>query len=883
MEIIAGHANADFDCLGAMIAAHLLYPDALLVLPGGTEKRLHDYCARFESQLPTFTSPKEIDCTTVSRLILVDCQHPERIGALAACLSNKSISVHIFDHHPVTEASILADGGIVQPSGSTSTILAGKLRQFNLSISPVEATTVMLGIYEDTGKLLFPGTGTDDFNAAAWLLSQGANLQIVAEYVSRGLTAEQVGLLDRLLTNLSRKMLNGVPVAISFAVCEEYVNDISRLAEMMREMERLDVLFLLVDMGNSIAMVGRSRLSDVDAGAIMRHFGGGGHTTAASATVRGQSLKQLLEKLERLLTLSITPCRTARNIMSSPVKTLPSGIAMEEALLLLIRYNCTSMPVVCSEKMVGIISRKTVEKALFHGLGSQKVDEYMHTDFFRATPETSISSIQVEIVGGNQRFVPVFDGEQLVGAVTRTDLLRYLYSGIATEPESIYDVARLGFVTRHHLLEKNMKKHLLPEAIDLLRDLGATADALNIEIYAVGGFVRDLILGISNFDIDITVDGDGIFFAEQFVAAHRCRLRSHKQFGTAVIIFPDGSKVDVASTRLEYYKSPGVLPTVERSSLRHDLYRRDFTINTLAISLNKGKFGVVTDYFGGRLDLQKRVIKVLHNLSFVEDPSRVFRAIRFEQRLNFTIAPHTEHLMRNTVRMNGLEPLSGSRIFHELLLIMKEQKAASALKRLEDFELLPTISPTLKLPPDTVRIMRQADDVLAWYRLMYLPDQCKLWMVYFLAFTNDMKLPDFKEMLQRLSIPQKQVDSVFGQRGEVHRLCKNLRRIIKKGETLKNSELYQFLHGLAMESLLYLAAMLYEEELRRLVSLYLTKLRTMHTSIDGTQLKDLGLKPGSHYRTILQKLLYARLDGEITEYWEELQLAKELIKNIQSI
>ena len=142
-----------------------------------------------------------------------------------------------------------------------------------------------------------------------------------------------------------------------------------------------------------------------------------------------------------------------------------------------------------------------------------------------------------------------------------------------------------------------------------------------------GGW-RDLLLGVENLDIDVTVEGDGIFFAERFAATHNCRVRCHHTFGTAVLIRPDGSKVDVASTRLEYYESPGVLPTVERSSLRHDLYRRDFTINTLALCINEARFGLLTDYFGGRQDIQKRTVRVLHNLSFVEDPTRVFRAIR---------------------------------------------------------------------------------------------------------------------------------------------------------------------------------------------------------------------------------------------------------------
>ena len=230
----------------------------------------------------------------------------------------------------------------------------------------------------------------------------------------------------------------------------------------------------------------------------------------------------------------------------------------------------------------------------------------------------------------------------------------------------------------------------------LLYDLGKTGDKLGLPVYAVGGFVRDLLLGTENLDLDVTVEGDGIFFAEHFAAGRGGRVRGHPIFGTAVVVLPDGGKLDVASTRLEYYESPGVLPTVERSSLRHDLYRRDFTINTLALCLNSDRFGMVTDFFGGQLDLQQRLVKVLHNLSFVEDPTRVFRAIRFEQRLGFSIAPHTENLIRSAVRMKVLDRVGGTRLLNELIQIFNEREPLGAVRRMGALGLLPFIHPALK-------------------------------------------------------------------------------------------------------------------------------------------------------------------------------------------
>ena len=186
-----------------------------------------------------------------------------------------------------------------------------------------------------------------------------------------------------------------------------------------------------------------------------------------------------------------------------------------------------------------------------------------------------------------------------------------------------------------------MKERLSRRIIDILKAIGENANKLGYDAYVVGGFVRDLFLYRSNEDMDIVIEGDGIAFAKRYAEAVHARIHAYDKFGTAVIIFPDGFKIDVASARLEYYKFPAALPTVQMSSIKLDLFRRDFTVNTLAIQLNPAKFGVLIDFFAAQRDIKEKTIRVLHNLSFVEDPTRVFRAIRFEQRFGFSFAVDT--------------------------------------------------------------------------------------------------------------------------------------------------------------------------------------------------------------------------------------------------
>ncbi|HXE98291.1 MAG TPA: CBS domain-containing protein [Dongiaceae bacterium] len=876
MEVITTHTTADFDCLGAMTAALRLYPGALLSFPGSQEKGVRDFAQRHPEYLPHFTRAKDINLEAITRLIIVDCQQVARIGRFAEILDRPGLEVHIYDHHPVTDDSILPTGGEVGVCGSASTLLAARLMERNVLLSVEEATLILLGIHEDTGRLLFASATPDDYRIAAWLVGQGARLAVVSEALTPELSKAQMELLKQLLTTLKTSTVNGVVISVAYASCDHYIGDIASLAHLMRDMENMDALFIAVAMEDHVYLVARSHIPEIDAGEIMKGFQGGGHATAASAVVHNQPLKKVLERLDGLLQLSVRAQVTAGSIMSAPVKTMPGSVSIAEARELLTRYNCNAMPVMSGETMVGVISRKTVEKALHHGLGDSSVTDFMHTEYLAATPDTPLTEIQSYMVTGNQRFVPVFAGMRLAGAVTRTDLMRHSYGGRSKRNGALYDLASLDVPTRTRSVAGLLGKRLTPEIREILHKLGAVGDGLGLAVYAVGGFVRDLLLGIDNLDMDVTVEGDGVFFAEFFAGRHGGRVRSHRKFGTAVLVLPDGRKIDVASTRLEYYDSPGALPTVERASLRHDLYRRDFTINTLALCINNDRFGHLTDHFGGQQDIQERVVRVLHNLSFVEDPTRVFRAIRFEQRLGFHIAPHTENLIRSAVRMHLLDKLGGERLMSELVQIMREKEPSAAIGRMASLGLLPFIHPALKLVPATERVLQETGQVMAWFRLLYLEDRCETWQVYFMALCDGLKPDEFRDACGRLALPGRLASRLCTQRRLVVTILNAAKRRLKQAPEVRNSQLFAWFSDLTLEMLLYLAARASSEQVRRFVSLYLTRLRAVAPELDGDDLLGLGLEPGPLFRRIKERLLQARLDGEVSSREEEEALVRAM-------
>jgi tRNA nucleotidyltransferase (CCA-adding enzyme) len=879
MDLVISHVNADFDCLGSLAAAARLYPGALLSFPGSQEKNLRDFCSRHPDLLPSFVRSKDVDLTLITRLILVDCQHSSRIARFAQLLEQAGLEIHLYDHHPPTADSIPATGGCVRPCGATATIMTTLLQERGIEPTPAEATLLLLGIHEDTGRLLFPTTTPEDYRAAAWLLERGARLQLTDEILAPELTSLQVELLHDLLTTLKTSEISGVRISVAHASRSWYVGDIAGLAHMIRDMENLDLLVLVVAMADRVYLVARSRVPEVDVGELLRSFGGGGHAAAASATVKGEPLASVLERLERNLLLAVRPRRTVGQVMSSPVRSVSSDTTVQGARDLLVRYNYSAMPVLQGERLLGFITRKVAEKTVYHGLGDRPVTEVMHTAFMEAAPDTLLDAVMDHMIGGDRRFVPVFEDEKLVGVVTRTDLLRHLH-GSSIHGEALYDLERLAPEPKVRDLGGLLRRRLPAESVQLLELLGTTGDDLGVSVHAVGGFVRDLMLNQENLDLDVTVEGDGIFFAETFGGHHGCRVRPHHAFGTAVVIFPDGRKLDVASTRLEFYDSPGVLPTVERASLRHDLYRRDFTINTLAICLNKSRFGRLLDFFGGQKDLQGKTVRVLHNLSFVEDPTRAFRAIRFEQRLGFRLDTHTEGLLRSAVRAGLVERVGGNRLQGELLHILKEREPAPAIKRMAQLGLLPCIHPELHCGPDSEQLFEELERVLAWYQLLYLDKSVEPWTVWFLALTDRLDSSQYLEVCQRLVLPERLMDRIFGHRHQSLKRLQHLRQALNRGQDVSNSQLYIWLHGLPVELLLYGLARSGKEELRRLVSHYLTRLADVTSLVTGTELKLQGVAPGPAIRLIKERLLAARLDGQVASKDEELVLAKRLASEL---
>ena len=876
MDIITTHINADFDCLGSMIAAKRLYPDAEMVFPGGQERSLREFYIKSVQYAFGFKRVRDINLDDVTRLILVDVRQASRIGPFAKVAKRPGVDIHIYDHHAEKKGSLKGSLEIVEPVGSTVTVFSHLFMKQGLELTPDEATMMMLGLYEDTGSLTFHTTTVEDYQAAAYLLGQGANLNVVSDLIVQELTPDQVRLLNDLLASQTILNVHGINIALAHASIDHFVADIATLAHKLKDMENLDVLFIVVRMESRVFIVARSRLKDVHVGNIMQEFGGGGHPSAASCAVRDLTLVQVLEELPKVLQKHTTPQWQVRHLMSTPVKTVHANEKIAAAHQALSRYNINTMPVVKDQQVVGILSRQLVDKAVYHGLQDQPVGEIMDSDFYHVTPQTTVAELRSLIVENNQRFVPVVDDEKLVGAVTRTDLLRHLASSAGTPPRSGERglVSRGGRSYKAGQIQRLIRNRLPKRIQNLLLDLGKAAEGQGVDIFVVGGFVRDLLLDKENLDVDIVVEGDGIAFAERFAKEHDCRVRCHHKFGTAVLIYTDGFKVDIASARMEYYLKPGALPDVEHSSVKMDLSRRDFSINTLAISLTQSSYGEILDYYGGQKDIDDKAIRVLHNLSFVEDPTRVFRAVRFEQRLGFQIGKQTEHLLRSAVRLGLLDKVSGHRVFNELLLIMNEHRPLPAIERLARLDVLKWLHPSLTSKVNYATSFDEARKAMDWYDLLFTGQPCERWLCYLLVFTSSVDRQGITSLCERLQVMPRYHDVLIRQRSDALGLIKKLEARNRKMKEPKASSLYRWFRPLSIEILLFMMAKTGKEHVKQWISRYITNLQDVQPMLTGHDLEKLGVPTGPIYKVILDDLLGARLDERVTSKEDEQDLVR---------
>ena len=421
-----------------------------------------------------------------------------------------------------------------------------------------------------------------------------------------------------------------------------------------------------------------------------------------------------------------------------------------------------------------------------------------------------------------------------------------------------------------------LKERLGQGLLSILERISQVASRSELTVFAVGGFVRDLLLNIPNKDIDIVVEGNGILFASKLAEEFDGKVKTHEKFGTSVVIFPDGYRIDVAMARVEYYEYPAALPTVKQSSVNSDLSRRDFTINSLAIKLNgEGAFCLI-DFFNGERDLKNKEIHVLHDLSFIDDPCRLFRAIKFEQRLNFKISKQTEELMKVAIKKDLVDSLSGTRLLNEITLILKEKDPLKHILRMKEFDLLKLKSSLIILDSADFGALERIATVLSWTETIFLPEKPEVWYVYLLAIIYSLKDEEFMQIIEKFQMQARLKKSLIIDR----RTCKKALELLAEDEDWGPEVIYQLFSELSIEALIYFLAVDSTDRANQYANIYFSQYcGQAELSLTGDDLVKMGLKPGPVFQSVFKALREAHVKGDIETRDDEVGwVKKEFLK-----
>ncbi|MEN3043244.1 MAG: CBS domain-containing protein [Fervidobacterium sp.] len=693
MKVITCHSNPDFDGFASCVALKKVYPNYEIVIAGNPVQNLKEFLRFYEDYFPFLTENelKEVN-EDIDEIIIVDTPGLERIGEEIKNKLSPDTKITIIDHHPDIRNSDNEDSRskkILKLTGAATTIIVNMLKEKGVKLSKEEATLLGIAIYEDTGSFLYSSTTIEDLEAVMYLFNNGLQLNTVSEYIKFDLTIDQKIILNNLLQNARNYNIENYQITISVDETEKFVGGLSVIVSKFWYAHNVETFISIVRMGKKIFIVGRTKSPDIDLAGLMNEFGGGGHRQAASATVNMASVEEVEHKVLQLIPKYLSVGLKAKDIMSSPVRTAFSTETIEQVNKIMEITGHSGIPVVEGNKLVGIVTKKAVDKALNHGLGKRPIKSIMTSKLITAKVDTPVTQLRRLMVENDIGRIPILDENNiLVGIVTRSDIIRS--QNIAQSSSFTKEIRSApSFKNLSSLINKRLQKRV----VNLLRLIGFYGSETNSPVYVVGGFVRDLLLNIENYDIDIVVEGNGIEFAKYVATQLNAIVVPYEKFFTATIVFKDDFKIDIATARTEYYESPGELPQVDISTIRKDLYRRDFTINAMAIKLNPQEFGVLYDFFNCQRDLEQGVIRVLHNLSFIEDPTRMIRAVRFEQRYGFHMEEHTLYLLKKNLEENYLERVSGSRIRQEIEKILEEKNPLNAIKRMAELGMIKHIFP----------------------------------------------------------------------------------------------------------------------------------------------------------------------------------------------
>ncbi|WP_144559280.1 CBS domain-containing protein [Shouchella miscanthi] len=650
MRLIVSHTNLDFDGLASLVAAHKFDPKAVLALPPSLGERVKQFLHFYSDSFDWYTY-KQIDWSNVSAITYVDCSTDERAG-VASFLVNNEIERSYIDHHQ-SEAT-----------GANITLLLQPIIHQGIAVSPIEATLFGLGLYSDTNRLTNDTVTIADMKAAVFLHENGMDLTVIREFLQAH--AGEHPLFKTLFNAVDIQTIAEKRIVFSTCIADQYIADIATVVEEIHSLYAPDATIVLCQLHHHTYMIARATSADIPIQILAQQLGGNGHDYAASAICRNEPLAKAYATVRHLLTACIQVKTPIRSIMHWPVQTFFASSTVAEVFHESNHLPYKGFPVVNDRKQViGMLTAAKLKKAIDLNQGTELVASIMSKKVLTLKATDSIEQGKKVMMENEIGRIPICQSDgTLEGIITR--------SSIITSP----------FEHPPHYSDSELTRYFGEKRFTFLRKIGELADAQDVQVYIVGGIVRDFILNRLSKDIDLVVEGDAISFARTLANQFGGEVQQHDHFLTATWIIHSVS-IDLVTARREHYRTPGALPDVQAASIKDDLARRDFAINAIAVSLNASCFGEILDPFQGRQQIQAKTVSILHPLSFIEDPTRLFRALRFAKRLGFQLGDETKKQAK--IMGHAIQTISKQRLYHELELSHREDQLPWLFKALNEY------------------------------------------------------------------------------------------------------------------------------------------------------------------------------------------------------
>lgn len=867
-ELIAIAHSGDLDLLGAARCLQLASPKALLLHPTRLAPNAWSI-ARRSSWFSTVPQAR-VDWQSLRTVHLVGIalpkHNPELVEALLHCDAEILVYAHGAPHLPFS-----ARPAQVRAFSITAHCLADLLCRFD-RLGDDDAALMLAAITEKTWAGLSSRVTPRDLDMMQTLRAYPSQPRSVANLVMLGLREGQRGLLNDLLTQAESIDIRHWPVTLTVAKTLGNVQDLTPVMDTLWSRIDAHVLVAGVTSGRQAWIFARSRIPDLEISGLFKDLHARPDDRWTRFTLPDGEPDSVRRQLGELLASRLPSDSIAGDVMTVSPKCVDESETVANTHDMMLRFNLMSLVVKRGDQFAGIVTRRDLDRAVQMDLWDSPIAPFVPSQPPFVTRETPVRIVRKLMVRHDVTKIPVIEEGRILGIVTAREVLRGLRELLPPPAEYLPQVEPVPVPDRN-AMETLLKRVTPIKVLHVLRKVSATAEARKIAAYAVGGFVRDLLLERPNLDMDVVVIGDALPFAEAVAAELKAHLTVFDRFRTARLSFED-LKIDFTSARREHYAQVGALPQVELGGIANDLSRRDFSINAMALDLSADSFLTLVDLFGGLRDLHERRIRILHSFSFLEDPTRMFRAIRFACRFHFDLAEDTQRAFDLARQREALTTLSPKRVGAEITRCLREESPGRVIDRLYAAKLMRVFHPDLTDASVLPARFKLIPGIIRRFAPLHEPIDGEV--VHWIGLLASLAPDQAEKLLMEMGMHGSSRTAIVTSIGALSDVPLRLARLAAKDD----AGLFTLLKPLPLEGLVALVAFVLDKAGARQIFDFLGRLRSVRVEISGADLIAVGIPPGAHMRTIFDALLEGRLRGSITSRKDETDHAQRLFAGL---